>query len=627
MKTRYPELSLWQFPLHGDTPQLNIFASLLLFLLVALMGISGCTGLIQGADKNTATQTYSISGTISPAAGGSGATVLVSGAVSATATADSSGNFSFTGLPKGTYTLTPAKSAYTFTPSSQSVTVNGANISGLSFTAATQTNPTFSISGTISPSAGGSGANVTLSGAASATTTANSSGNYTFSGLANGSYTVTPSKSGYTFAPSGQTVTVNNANATVPTFTATAVTTTYTISGSITGAGGNGATVTLSGAVSATTTANSSGNYTFSGLANGTYAVTPSQSGYTFSPISQAAIINGTNATGINFTATSVGTTYTISGTISPSTGGSGATVALTGAASAATTANSSGNYTFSGLANGSYTVAPSSSGYSYSPTSQAVMINSANVTGVNFTASASSTVIFYDDFTESTLSSQWLAMNTFGRSGNGELQCYVPTQDTLNGGYLVVTAIAQNTNCGRSANYAAGEVQWPTFNFLYGTVEYRAKFAGGQGTWPAIWLLGLDCQTTNPNAGGGGTANSCNWPQAGSNEIDITEIKNGDFTHPYQNVISPSGSWTTCQPTVTDVTQNYHVYDFTWTSTSLKWYIDGALTCTVTDSSHIPTQAMFLIINVAVGGNGGGSVNNSTLPQSMYVDYVQVTQ
>src|SRR5208337_4645746 len=108
---------------------------------------------------------------------------------------------------------------------------------------------TFSISGTISGS-GGNGATVALSGAASATTTANSSGSYTFSGLANGSYTVTPSHSGFTFGPASQNATVSGGNATVPVFTATAIPQTFTISGTISGSGGNGAMVALSGAAS-----------------------------------------------------------------------------------------------------------------------------------------------------------------------------------------------------------------------------------------------------------------------------------------------------------------------------------------------------------------------------------------
>jgi hypothetical protein len=51
---------------------------------------------------------------------------------------------------------------------------------------------------------------VALSGAATATTTADASGNYSFAGLAAGSYTLTPSKSGYTFTPASQPVTITN---------------------------------------------------------------------------------------------------------------------------------------------------------------------------------------------------------------------------------------------------------------------------------------------------------------------------------------------------------------------------------------------------------------------------------
>ncbi|MGJ0483523.1 MAG: Ig-like domain-containing protein [Methylomicrobium sp.] len=81
---------------------------------------------------------------------------------------------------------------------------------------------TFNISGSITPSASGSGATVTLTqgGTTIATVTANSSGNYSFPNVANGTYTVTPSKTGFTFSPASQQVTVNGANVTAPNFTA-----------------------------------------------------------------------------------------------------------------------------------------------------------------------------------------------------------------------------------------------------------------------------------------------------------------------------------------------------------------------------------------------------------------------
>jgi hypothetical protein len=360
-------------------------------LLLPVAFLWGCAGLVSGqpAAQTPPPSTYSISGTITPSAGGNGATVTLSGRASATTTANSSGNFTFTGLANGTYTITPSHTGFTFSPGSATVTISGANVtSGVNFTATAQS---FSISGTISPVAGGSGTTVTLSGAANATTTADSSGNYAFSGLANGTYTITPSHTGFTFSPSSATVTINGANVTGANFTATAQTgQTYSISGTITPvAGGSGATVTLSGAAAATTTANSSGNYTFTGLSNGTYAVTPSKTGYTFSPTIQSATVNGANVTGLNFTATAQTGTFTISGTITPVTGGSGATVALSGAAAATTVTDASGNYIFSGLANGTYTVTPTNTGYTFSPVNQNVTVNGANQTGVNFTATA----------------------------------------------------------------------------------------------------------------------------------------------------------------------------------------------------------------------------------------------
>jgi hypothetical protein len=82
--------------------------------------------------------TYKISGSITPLPNGSGVTVTLTpgGAV---ATSDSFGNYSFSGLASGTYTVTPSKAGFTFTPPNRTVPVNGANISGINFTLQTAT--------------------------------------------------------------------------------------------------------------------------------------------------------------------------------------------------------------------------------------------------------------------------------------------------------------------------------------------------------------------------------------------------------------------------------------------------------------------------------------------------------
>ena len=78
-------------------------------------------------------------------------------------------------------------------------------------------------------------------------------------------------------------------------------------------------------------------------------------------------------------------TTWSVSGTISTSTGTgiSGVTIST---GSTSTTTNASGAYTLSNLANGTYTLTPSLSGYTFSPSSSSVTLNGANVTGKNFT-------------------------------------------------------------------------------------------------------------------------------------------------------------------------------------------------------------------------------------------------
>jgi hypothetical protein len=315
---------------------------------------------------------YVISGTIS-GSGGGGATVSLGGGATATTTADPSGNYSFAGVTNGNYTVTPSNVGFVFTPASQNAVVSGGNVTVPVFAGTAQT---FTITGAIT-GAGGNGATVSLGGAATATTTASASGAYTFSGLANGSYTVTPANSGFIFTPGSQPIVINAANVTA---NFSSVAQTFTVTGTISGAGGNGATVSLSGAGTATTTANASGVYTFSGVTNGSYTVTPTKAGFVFTPPSQAVTVHGANVA-VNFSSAQA---FTISGTISGA-GGSGAMVTLTGATTATVTANTSGVYSFS-VANGSYTVTPTKAGFAFTPASQAVTVGGANKT-VNFSS------------------------------------------------------------------------------------------------------------------------------------------------------------------------------------------------------------------------------------------------
>jgi hypothetical protein len=109
--------------------------------------------------------------------------------------------------------------------------------------------------------------------------------------------------------------------------TVTIPTATYSISGNT---GTSSATIT---AGSASATSDASNNYTISSLANGTYTVTPTKSGCTFSPASASVTINGANVTGTNFTASCSGGTTIFSNGFDSSTGWATAQVSGTGGA------------------------------------------------------------------------------------------------------------------------------------------------------------------------------------------------------------------------------------------------------------------------------------------------------
>jgi hypothetical protein len=192
------------------------------------------------------------------------------------------------------------------------------NLTIVEVVAATGTLPTYSISGTVSPVSAGSGASVSLSGASTASATADTNGNYTFAGLANGSYTVMPSKTGFSFSPASQPVTINGASQSGVNFTSQENAVTYTISGSITpSAAGSGAALALSGAASSTTAADASGIYSFPQLVNGTYTVTPSKNGFRFTPASASVSVNGADTGNVNFTAAAPSSSITMDAKVS----------------------------------------------------------------------------------------------------------------------------------------------------------------------------------------------------------------------------------------------------------------------------------------------------------------------
>lgn len=335
---------------------------------------------------------YSISGTITfaPTHGGgpaSGVTViLTSGSLTRVTSTDANGVYTFTGLSNGSYTITPNRSGYAFTPINLTVNISGGDVTGQNFTA-TLLN-IFSISGTIT--SGGApieGVTVTLTGQMNLTVATNALGVYIFNNLPNGTYTITPSHINYNFSPLNRTVTINGSNVIGQVFVGTLIT--RSISGTVSTATGPlaGVAVFLTGPVNRTVTTNASGAYSFTGLVNGNYVVTPVLTGYSFTPVTSNVNVNNADVTGINFTA--VNRVFTVSGRVvnQNNAGVANVTVTLTGTGVVRTArTNIFGNFSFTGVSNGSYVVAPDPQpGFVFDPTSRNVTVNNGNVTNIRF--------------------------------------------------------------------------------------------------------------------------------------------------------------------------------------------------------------------------------------------------
>lgn len=335
--------------------------------------------LIEGAPLGD----MSISGTVKDQADApvAGVTMTLAGAASKTVVTDASGNFTLSDLTDGSYTVTPSLAGYTFSPDNRNVTIRGVSVAAQNFAGAPESS-SHTVSGKLSDDTGKAiaGATISVSGAAAQSTVTDASGNFSLTGLSNGKFTLTPSLAGVAFTPPARDVSINGANATGQNFVATQDASTFAITGVLTDATGAAlasTTVTLSGGATRTVVTDASGRYSFTGLPNGNYIVSVSLAGYSFTPTSRNVTLSGANIGGGDFAGGQAASTSVVSGTMTNQAGArmAGVLITMTGAANMTIVTDASGNYSFSGLRAGQYTLTPSFTGVTFTPPSRIVKV------------------------------------------------------------------------------------------------------------------------------------------------------------------------------------------------------------------------------------------------------------
>lgn len=234
--------------------------------------------------------------------------------------------------------------------------------------------------------------------------------------------------------------------------------------------------------------------------------------------------------------------------------------------------------------------------------------------------------LVWSDEFDYSGLpdSSKWNYDVGGNGWGNNELEYYTSKRlenARVDNGNLVIEARKeawQGMNYTSARLLTKGKMSWQ-----YGKIDVRAKLPRGRGTWPAIWTLG----DTNP----------LKWPDDG--EVDIMEHVGFDQGVIHGSVHCKKYNWVigngkTATTKVMDCSDSFHVYRLEWDNSTIKISVDSTSYMSFSNE-HTGYDAwpfdnkLFLILNIAVGGNWGGQqgVDDSIWPQQMLVDYVRVYQ
>ncbi len=226
-----------------------------------------------------------------------GVTLVLTGHDFRQETSGADGTYEFSDLNNGYYAITPTKSKYVFTPASRSITISGADKTGIDFAAEKLSVISGVIKGDVNE-----GITLMLSGDATDTLKSRSDGSYAFEDLKKGTYAITPSLPKCAFTPATRSVTVSGTDKGDVNFTSRNL---FDIRGRITGDASSGVPLTLSGHDTGLSTAGTDGDYRFTNLERGTYYITPILSeGFTLTPASRSVTLSNADASGVDFIAT-----------------------------------------------------------------------------------------------------------------------------------------------------------------------------------------------------------------------------------------------------------------------------------------------------------------------------------
>ena len=200
---------------------------------------------------------------------------------------------------------------------------------------------------------------------------------------------------------------------------------------------------------------------------------------------------------------------------------------------------------------------------------------------------------------------------------GNNELQYYTNRLDNAyqSNGTLKIVGKKESYS---GSNYTSARLKTQgKFDFKYGKVEIKAKLPSGvKGIWPATWMLGSNINTVP-------------WPGCG--EIDIMEYLTRDPNYVYGTFHYPARHGDNADGNklqISNATDQFHIFTLEWSETLLKISVDGQQIHSLANNASLPfNNNFFIILNMALGGNFGGTLDPAFTSAVLEIDYVRVYQ
>jgi beta-glucanase (GH16 family) len=241
--------------------------------------------------------------------------------------------------------------------------------------------------------------------------------------------------------------------------------------------------------------------------------------------------------------------------------------------------------------------------------------------------------LVWSDEFNGPTLDPSVWNIETGGHGwGNQEKQFYTgrPENIRIEDGVLIIEAHKEQYN---NNHYTSARINTKGKQaFQYGRIEARISMPSGKGTWPAFWMLGANFDIAR-------------WPLCG--EIDIVEHVGSDprvvinATHTSEKNGSNGQNWFS-KKHFDNVEHHYNVYAIEWEEKAnegddcIHFYFNDIKLATVWEPHINATvqrwpfkQDFFIILNLALGGTMGGSIDDTIFdqPVQLKIDYVRVYQ